>query len=160
MADGYTYQKKRKEFGRHAQFEDTDTKIVGSVPPDPNQPQKFILRDPNKVVLSNIPLLSQHSVNTDRIPVANKGMRHREGGWPAHIDPTEPADQAKYAKQMYRDTTLGFSQATKEMVSGITKCIRQNNEIDLFEEYFAGETAEHTNENISTKTMMIFKDPN
>ena len=38
MADSYTYQKKRKEFGRHAQFEDTDTKIVGSVPPDPNQP--------------------------------------------------------------------------------------------------------------------------
>jgi dynein intermediate chain 2 len=87
-------------------------------------------------------------------------MRHKEGGWPAHIDPTEPADQAKYAKQMYRDTTLGFSQATKEMVQGVTKCIRQNNEIDLFEEYFAGEAAEHLSENISTKTLMIFKDPN
>jgi len=37
MADAYTYQKKRKEFGRHAQFEDTDTKIVGSIPPDANQ---------------------------------------------------------------------------------------------------------------------------
>ena len=57
-ADGYTYQKKRKEFGRHAQFEDTDTKIVGSVPPDPNQPDKFIQRDPNKIVVSNIPHLS------------------------------------------------------------------------------------------------------
>jgi hypothetical protein len=54
-ADGYTYQKKRKEFGRHAQFDDTDTKIVGSVPPDPNQPDKFIQRDPNKIVVSNIP---------------------------------------------------------------------------------------------------------
>jgi len=37
-------------------------------------------------------------VNTERIPIAAKGMRHKEGGWPAHIDPTEPADQAKYAK--------------------------------------------------------------
>ena len=61
---------------------------------------------------------------------------------------------------MYRDTTLGFSQATKEMAQGVTKCIRQNNEIDLFEEYFAGENAEHINENITTKTLMIFKDPN
>lgn len=34
MADAFTYPKKRKEFGRHAQFEDTDTKIVGSVQPD------------------------------------------------------------------------------------------------------------------------------
>ena len=36
MADQFTYMKKRKEFGKHAQFEDTDTKIVGSVPPDPS----------------------------------------------------------------------------------------------------------------------------
>lgn len=55
MADAYTYQKKRKEFGRSAQFEDTDTKIVGSVPPDPNCADNYIPRDPNAVVLSNIP---------------------------------------------------------------------------------------------------------
>jgi hypothetical protein len=41
MADTYTYQKKRKEYGRHAEFDDTDTKIVGSVPPDPNQSDFF-----------------------------------------------------------------------------------------------------------------------
>ena len=55
MAEGFQYMKKRKEFGKHAQFEDTDTKIVGSVPPDPNLDSKFIPRDPNKIVLSNIP---------------------------------------------------------------------------------------------------------
>lgn len=42
-------------------------------------------------------------------------------------------------KKMRRDPTLGFSQATKEMTEGAIKCIRQNNEIDMFEEYFAGE---------------------
>jgi dynein intermediate chain 2 len=30
----------------------------------------------------------------------------------------------------------------------------------LFEEYFEGEQPEHLSENISTKTLMIFKDPN
>lgn len=55
------------------------------------------------------------------------------------MDPTEQADIARYNKKMYRDATLGFSQATKEMVHDATKCILQNNEIDLFEEYFAGE---------------------
>ena len=63
MTDAYTYQKKRKEFGRHAQFEDTDTKIVGSVPPDPNCADKFIERNPNKMTLSNIPYYSEHSVS-------------------------------------------------------------------------------------------------
>jgi dynein intermediate chain 2, axonemal len=80
MTDAYTYQKKRKEFGRHAQFEDTDTKIVGSVPPDPNCKDKFIERNPNKIVLSNVPQYSEHSVNTERIPTSNKGMKHSEGG--------------------------------------------------------------------------------
>ena len=92
MADTYTYQKKRKEFGRHAQFDDTDTKIVGSVPPDPNQTDFFQERNPNKLVLTNLPVLSQHSVNTERIPISSKGMQHKEGGWPANIDPTEPVD--------------------------------------------------------------------
>ena len=32
MAEEYAYQKKRTEFGRHATFEDTDTRIVGAVP--------------------------------------------------------------------------------------------------------------------------------
>jgi dynein intermediate chain 2 len=87
-------------------------------------------------------------------------MKHKEGGWPQDVDPTEQADIARYNKKMYRDATLGFSQATKEMVHDATKCILQNNEIDLFEEYFAGEQPEHLSESITTKTMMIFKDPN
>lgn len=37
MADQFQYPKKRKDFGRHPQFEDTDTKIVGSVHPNTQQ---------------------------------------------------------------------------------------------------------------------------
>ena len=52
-------------------------------------------------------------------------MKHKEGGWPGEIDPTEPADQQKYKKKMYKDATLGFSQATKEMVHGATMANQQ-----------------------------------
>jgi len=45
-------------------------------------------------------------------------------------------------------------------MGGATKCILQNNEIDLFEEYFLGEEPEHLSESLTTKTLMIFKDPN
>ena len=87
-------------------------------------------------------------------------MAHKQGGWPESIDPTEQVDVQRYEKNLYRDTTLGFSQATKEMVHSASSCIRQNNEIDLFEEYFHGEQAQHLSETITTKTLMIFKDPN
>ncbi len=63
MADQFTYQKKRKEFGRHAQFEDTETKIVGSVIPNPQQKQIYMNRDPNRMVLDNIPQFSEHKVS-------------------------------------------------------------------------------------------------
>ena len=90
MADAFTYPKKRKEFGRHGTFEDTDTKIVGSVQPDPQSTDQYVRRDPNRMVLSNIGKLSHHNVNTERIPTGNKGMMHREGGWPSEIDASEP----------------------------------------------------------------------
>ena len=63
MADQYLYQKKRKEFGRHGQFGDSDVKITGFLAPDPTQMDNFIPRDPNRVILSNIPKLSTHSVS-------------------------------------------------------------------------------------------------
>jgi len=66
----------------------------------------------------------------------------------------------KYMKRLNRDANLGFASATRDLVNGAINCIRQNNEIDLFEEYFKGEQPEHLSENISTKTVMIFKDPN
>ena len=87
-------------------------------------------------------------------------MKHVVGGWPQEIDPSEATETAKYYKQLYRNTALGFSTATKEMVNYATQWIHQNNEIDLFEEYFAGEQPEHLSESITTKTLMIFKDPN
>jgi dynein intermediate chain 2 len=46
------------------------------------------------------------------------------------------------------------------MVQAASNSFRQNNQIDLFEEYFLGEQAQHLSENINTKTLMIFKDPN
>jgi dynein intermediate chain 2 len=67
-------------------------------------------------------------------------------GWPRDYDYTEPADITKYNKKLYRDPTLGFNQAAKDLVSGAQKCIRQNYQIDLFEEYFSGEQPEHLSE--------------
>ena len=64
MTDYYTYQRKRKEFGRPPTFLDTDTQILGSIKQFQNRRSEFILRDPNKIILDNIPVFSEHSVSS------------------------------------------------------------------------------------------------
>lgn len=64
MAEEYTYPKQRKFFGRPPNFEDFDgIKMVGTVAPDPSKAENFVLRNPNKLILDNIPQLSFHSVS-------------------------------------------------------------------------------------------------
>ena len=64
MAEEYQYSKYRKNFGKPAQFEDFDgIKMVGTVAPEPSKQENFVLRNPNKLILDNIPLLSHHSVS-------------------------------------------------------------------------------------------------
>ena len=66
MAEEYQYQKERQKFGRHAMFEDTETRIVGSVNQNKNTAEEmYVLRNPNKVVLDNIPQLSEHRVSIE-----------------------------------------------------------------------------------------------
>ena len=63
MAEEYSYQKKRTDFGRHATFEDTETRIVGAVAFQETQESDYTQRNPNKVVLDNIPIMSEHRVS-------------------------------------------------------------------------------------------------
>lgn len=37
-----------------------------------------------------VPMLSEHSANTNIVEYKDRGMVHEEGGWPKDIDPTEP----------------------------------------------------------------------
>lgn len=57
MADVFQYSKKMKEFGRMDRpFDDTDTKIVGSVQPDYQADKnQFVKQNPARLILSNIP---------------------------------------------------------------------------------------------------------
>lgn len=83
-------------------------------------------------------------------------MFHKEGGWPDKIDPTEAIDTNKYKKKIEKDPI--FMSSVKDLCSAVEKCIKKNNYIDLFEEYFQNEKSEHVVENLSSKTLMLFKD--
>ena len=202
MGEYYTYQKKRREYGKFCSFQDTEIRhLLFPVPrdntnPNPNAPNpvNYIQRDPNFIDLDNIPELTEHVVNTERVNTTEKGMAHKEGGiwpvffffffffffvhiyqndnffnlkkiknfccfrtgWPSTVnDPSESTETNKFRKRVERDPN--FTGAVKELCSNVENCLKQNNQIDLFEEYFYEEESEHFVENISTKTLMLFK---
>ena len=172
MADFFTYQKKRKDFGKPCQFSDTEIKHCGFFPTT-QVPFQYLNRNPNFIDLDNIVEYSEHQVFSNFYVRSTlkeyrqeiRGCSIKKEGyefyyiaikWPPGVDPTEPLETAKHKKKIEKDPS--FAVAVKELTSHIEKCIYQNNQIDLFEEYFLDEESEHQVENLSTKTLMLFKD--
>ena len=64
MGEEFQYSKKRHLFGQHPSFEDVDTRIVGKMDPRLEAYENdYVQRNPNKVVLDNIPQFSEHRVS-------------------------------------------------------------------------------------------------
>merc|ERR1719313_1911402 len=85
-------------------------------------------------------------------------MLHTEGGWPKDIDPTEKEQTTRYRKKIEKDEE--YIRQIKALGEGVEHSIMQNNAIDIYQEYFAGEYADHASEPPSAKTLSVFKDPN
>lgn len=82
-------------------------------------------------------------------------MSHKEGGWPSNIDPNEAYDVNRLKKKLEKESRISIA---VPYLTGVMKdSIRQNNQIDLFEEYFVNEPVEHFVEQLSLKTLMLFK---
>lgn len=157
MAEFYQYTKARREFGRPPAFADTAPISTAFYPTakDHLKDEDYVLRNPNFIELDNITELSVHQVNTMRVSTGDKGMFHREGGWPETIDPTEPQQYARFMKKIDKDQ--GFAAQVKSLCEIAERCMLKNNQIDMYEEYFVNEESDHVVENISTKTLMLFK---
>mmetsp|Transcript_43316 Transcript_43316/g.97778 ORF Transcript_43316/g.97778 Transcript_43316/m.97778 type:complete len:576 (-) Transcript_43316:137-1864(-) len=153
----YIYMKKRKDFGRYCNFDDVEPRILGTVDVLPQCGDMYVEQTILSVVLDNIPHVSESSVNTARVQTKSRTMMHMEGGWPKEIDCTEAQDTLKFRKRLEKDQR--FIESVKQLTKQTTMCLEQNSTIDLFEHYFHGEEPEHLPENLTMKTIAIFKDP-
>ena len=86
-----------------------------------------------------------------------RGMLHTEEGWPKEVDATEAQDTTKWRKKLEKDPI--FTSAVKNLCTTTSKCLEQNNTIDLFEHYFFQEEPDALVENLQLKTIALFKDP-
>jgi len=153
----YIYQKKRKDFGRYCNFDDVEPKILGQVDQSPTCGDMYIEQTILSCCVDNIPQFSEHSVNTARVQTKSRPMLHTEGGWPKEVDCAEAQDTLKWRKRLEKDPS--FVSAVKNLTKQTIMCLEQNNTIDLFEHYFYCEEPEHLPENLTMKTIALFKDP-
>ena len=63
----YVYQKKRSEFGRHAQFSDRAAEIHVDIPPDMELRKDFMPRNPCNIGVQAVQQMSEHTGRDYRV---------------------------------------------------------------------------------------------
>ncbi|NXY00116.1 DNAI2 protein, partial [Centropus bengalensis] len=133
----YVYTRKRSEFGRPCHFSDRPGTIDVDIQPDPSLASAFVFKDPVDVGVQHSYEMAEHEVNTERVEVQIRGVNHVEGGWPKDVDP-QVADQAsRYRKKVQKDEH--YINTIIHLGTVMEDCVKQNNTINIYEEYFADE---------------------
>lgn len=158
MEVAYLYTKKRRDFGHHCTFEDVPARVLESIPSSKEYDEEYIERNPSVTDLDTTPDMSEHEVNTERTLHKNQGMKHFQGGWPENVDGTDTDQVNRYLKKFNKEDK--FKMKVKNLGAIVETCVKQNNTIDIYEEYFAGTVTDHSSEPPSAKGLAVFRDPN
>ncbi|CAM9570000.1 unnamed protein product [Chrysoparadoxa australica] len=158
MEVAYLYTKPRSEFGKHCQFKEVPAFLLETVPCSNEYDKAYTMRNPSVAELDTLPHMSEHEANTERLITKHTSMRHMEGGWPKDVDFTEQSDVNRFRKKAEKDDD--YKGAVKALGPIISNCMRQNNTIDIYEEYFDGDNIDHSSEPPSAKGLAVFRDPN
>uniref|UniRef100_A0A8C9SCC7 Dynein axonemal intermediate chain 2 n=1 Tax=Scleropages formosus TaxID=113540 RepID=A0A8C9SCC7_SCLFO len=160
----YVYVKKRSEFGRPCYFSDRPAELHADLLPDAALAATFLARDPCDVGAQCAPDVSEHEVNTERFESESRGINHVEGGWPKDVNPQEMEQTIRFRKKVEKDEN--YMNTIMQLGTLMEHSIKQNNAIDIYQEYFEEEDEEDeeevtdAKEQPAAKTINVFRDPN
>ncbi|XP_038613256.1 dynein intermediate chain 2, axonemal [Tachyglossus aculeatus] len=155
----YVYVKKRSEFGKQCNFSDRQAELNIDITPNPDLALHFIERNPVDTGIQCSQEMSEHEVNTERFEMDARGINHFEGGWPKDVNPQEMEQTIRFRKKVEKDEN--YVNSIVHLGSVMERCIKQNNAIDIYQEYFEEDDADEvTQEAPSAKTINVFRDPN
>ncbi|XP_023986002.2 dynein axonemal intermediate chain 2 [Physeter macrocephalus] len=154
----YVYVKKRSEFGKQCNFSDRQAELNIDIPPNPELAKQFVERNPVDTGIQCSTSMSEHEANTERFEMDTRGVNHIEGGWPKDVSPLELEQTIRFRKKVEKDEN--YINTITQLGSIMEHCIKQNNAIDIYQEYFDDEDAvEVMEEAPSAKTVNVFRDP-
>jgi dynein intermediate chain 2 len=151
------YSKRRSEFGKKCNFANGETQILESILPTKEYDEQYVQQNPCDKAVVTIPNMSEAYVNTESVVMKNTSMSHTEGGWPKDVDFTESSDVTRFRKKAEKDES--YLSAMRTLVPIAERCIKQNNTVDIYEQYFEDEAFEHCSGPPSAKGLAVFRDP-
>jgi len=155
MELAHEYTRKRSDFGRHPNFEDTEVSSIF----DKDTTEEALYTNMNETIteVSCIPEISIHAVNTESFIQDDQGMHHEEGGWPKEVNTKEFSEKQRHIRKIKNDEIFG--EQVSELAGRTKALVKQNNSIDMFETYFTDSYEDYTGEPPVGKTVTIVKDP-
>lgn len=153
----HQYVRVRKHFGRFPKFTDEGAEMIADIRPNEDHMKEYVPRNPVISVTQCVPEMSEHEANTNAVVFANKAMSHVEGGWPKDVDYTEAEHTIRYRKKVEKDED--YIKTVLTLGAAVEELIKQNNSVDIYQEYFTGVTQDHSAEVPSARTVTVFKDP-
>jgi dynein intermediate chain 2 len=160
MQINHEYKKKRKEFGRHCDFETTECEAIVDFKVNAEYQSRYLQRNPIDMGVQCAPELSEHFVDMKTIELKDSGMTHLEGGWPKEVDATQAESKNRYLKKASNEEKVVRS--AKQIGELLEHYVKQNIAVDVYEDYFtesANVEGDFNNEAPSAKTVAVFKDP-
>jgi dynein intermediate chain 2 len=151
----YVYQRKRKEFGKQTNFRERLAETSLNLAPDPLYMRNYVERTNCQVEIQSVPEKAEHEVNTDSVAFTNRGILHIQGGWPKDVDPTDVEHTIRYKKKIEKDEE--YMKSVQTMGNSMEHCIKQNNAIDIYEEYFADTPDAVTVDPPSAKSLNVYR---
>lgn len=133
-----------------------DDEVIYTEPTDTDLLEEFILRNPVHRESKSTIQMAMSGVNTSRIYRLNRGMMHKEGGWPKDVAPTNPESVMRFKKKIEKSEC--YRNEVVDKAYDIEPCLVQNNTMNIYEHYFENlepppvfETPEH-------KTINVYRD--
>ncbi len=87
----------------------------------------------------------------------SRGVYHREGGWPRDINPQEADQTARFRKKVEKDDA--YTTALLNLGQTMEHYIKQNNAINIYEEYFLDAPDLARPDHNPLRTIHVLKDP-
>lgn len=94
-------------------------------------------------------------MNTERFQTESRGINHTEGGWPKDVNAAETEQVLRYRRKVEKDEL--YTTSLKNLGLSMDHCVRQNNAINIYEEYFGEMIDAHEPEQASAKTINVFR---
>eukprot|EP00898_Chlorokybus_atmophyticus_P005110 jgi/Chlat1/55/ChrspC238811S00930 len=131
--------------------------VIADIRPDESMLADYVTRSPCTTVVQIGPEMSEHEVNTERQAYVSQGLLHTEGGWPKDVDASEAEHVIRWRRKVEKDEE--YIKTIVKLGVQVEELVRQNNAIDIYEEYFKGAAADHSSEAPTAKTLTVFRDP-